>query len=92
MCLPGPNNASLVADVDDAGDDALRFIESSILPLLPSSHTSAVISTDLVLTSKEEHKYGSAIHADIEANLNLFLTTSQTRQQRPQKCCKDPLR
>ena len=31
MCLPGPNNAALVADVNDTGDDAVRLIESSIL-------------------------------------------------------------
>jgi hypothetical protein len=53
MCLPGPD-ASLVADAQGARDDAVSFIESSILPLLPSSHTSTVSLTDLALTSKEK--------------------------------------
>lgn len=53
MCLPGPY-ASSVADVDGPGDDAVRIIESTVLPLLPSTHTSTVSLTDLGLPSKEK--------------------------------------
>ena len=55
MCLPGPY-ASPVAEVGVAEDDAVRFVESSILPLFTPSHTSTVAVTDLVMTSSKQKK------------------------------------